>query len=78
MTQDKQQVALDFEQALSELEALLTSEELALARRRWRLAGTPVTDGGYLPVLQAEPSALARPAQWRRGRGQGVSGDGGR
>jgi len=34
-----------------ELERLLSPDELAAAQQRWRLHGTPPTEGGYLPVL---------------------------
>ena len=43
----------------SRLVELLTPEELAAARLRWRLHGVPPTDGGYLPVLDLSLPALA-------------------
>ncbi len=41
------------------LARLLTPEELAAARLRWRLRGVPPTEGGYLPVLDLTLPALA-------------------
>jgi uncharacterized protein YyaL (SSP411 family) len=34
----------------SQLEQVLDAQELAFARRRWQLQGTPANDGGHLPV----------------------------
>ena len=42
-----------------ELAALLTPEELTLARKRWRLEGTAIHEGGYLPILHMRLSELA-------------------
>ncbi|MES9961803.1 MAG: DUF255 domain-containing protein [Sedimenticola sp.] len=36
----------------------LTNEELGFARKRWRLEGTPATEGGYLPVDQGLPDGF--------------------
>jgi len=35
----------------AELGRLLSTEELAAARGRWRLHGTPAIEGGYLPII---------------------------
>ncbi len=42
-----------------ELAALLTPQDLDLARKRWRLEGVPPHEGGYLPVLDMRLSELA-------------------
>ena len=43
----------------AELTAALDAGELAFARKRWRLDGTPALDGGHLPVDHRSPEQLA-------------------
>ncbi len=45
-----------------ELKRILSKDELALARKRWRLEGDAVNEGGYLPVLQMGLSEAAKAA----------------
>ena len=43
-----------------QLQQALNAEELAFARKRWRLQGDAVTEGGYLPVNEYSVEELAR------------------
>lgn len=47
----------------AQLRAVLADEDLALARRHWRLEGTPPTQGGYLPRRGEPVAALAAAAE---------------
>jgi len=50
-----------------QLEQVLDGDELAFARKRWRLAGTPVSQGAYLPVNERSAEQVARDAGWDPG-----------
>ncbi len=43
----------------AQLKRVLDADELTYARKRWRLEGTPPTEGGYLPVDHTSPEDLS-------------------
>ena len=50
-----------------QLEQVLDGDALTFARKRWRLAGTPVSQGAYLPVNERSAEEVARDAGWDAG-----------
>jgi len=50
-----------------QLEQVLDGDELTFARKRWRLEGTPVSQGAYLPVNEISAEQIAKDTGWDTG-----------
>jgi len=50
-----------------QLEQVLDGDELTFARKRWRLEGTPVSQGAYLPVNETSTEQIAKGIGWDTG-----------